>query len=164
MIAFKRGILSRLEQNHITGRSKITSARNARRPLGSLLAFWGRVHDQREFALNGYEEIVDHDMSNSAPILAEPGDVLVFHSDLMHRSTDNESESVRAAVVWHYAQSETRDLTSERFGFQNPTHDFMPITHRNRARAQNVGPSVRFYALFPQFYSIVAARFPQHGT
>jgi phytanoyl-CoA hydroxylase len=66
-------------------------------------------------------------MSNSVPVLMQPGDLLVFHSHLMHRSTDNESNGVRAAMVWHYTKSGTIDRTLEKFGRQNPVLDFMKI-------------------------------------
>ena len=59
----------------------------------------------------------------------DPGDLLVFHSHLMHRSTDNTADT-RAALVWHYAQAGTQDRTRERFGHQNPSHDFMPVARR----------------------------------
>ena len=49
------------------------------------------VPDRRPGANYGYFEIVDHDMSGSEPVLMDPGDLLVFDSHLMHRSTDNES-------------------------------------------------------------------------
>jgi phytanoyl-CoA hydroxylase len=90
-----------------------------------------RVHehvpDRRPDAQYGYTEIVDYDMSNSVPVLMQPGDLLVFHSHLMHRSTDNESKGIRAAMVWHYTKSGTIDRTLEKFGRQNPVHDFMKI-------------------------------------
>src|SRR4051794_33966504 len=49
------------------------------------------VPDARPGANYGYIETVDHDMSAAEPVLMEPGDLLVFDSHLMHRSTDNES-------------------------------------------------------------------------
>ena len=49
-------------------------------------------------------------MSGSAPCLLEPGDLLVFDSHLMHSSTDNASDELRAAMVWHFAASDTVDL------------------------------------------------------
>jgi phytanoyl-CoA hydroxylase len=65
------------------------------------------VPDRRPGANYGYVEIVDHDMSASVPVLMEPGDLLLFDSHLMHRSTDNESGGIRAAMVYHYAQTGT---------------------------------------------------------
>lgn len=85
------------------------------------------VPDRRPDAQYAYTEIVDYDTSNSAPVLMQPGDLLVFHSHLMHRSTDNESGDIRAAMVWHYTKSGTVDRTSEKFGRKNPVHDFMKI-------------------------------------
>ena len=50
------------------------------------------VPDRRPGANYGYFEIVDHDMAAAEPVLMDPGDLLVFDSHLMHRSTDNESD------------------------------------------------------------------------
>ena len=49
------------------------------------------VPDRRPNANLGYVEIVDHDMAAAEPVLMDPGDLLLFDSHLMHRSTDNES-------------------------------------------------------------------------
>ena len=68
------------------------------------------VPDRRPNANYGYVEIIDHDMSASEPCLLEPGDLLVFDSHLMHSSTDNLSDELRAAMVWHFAASDTVDL------------------------------------------------------
>lgn len=65
------------------------------------------VPDSRPGANYGYVEIVDHDMSSSVPVLMDPGDLLLFDSHLMHRSTDNESAGIRAAMVYHYCQTGT---------------------------------------------------------
>ncbi len=73
------------------------------------------VPDRRPGANYGYFEIVDHDMSGSEPVLMEPGDLLVFDSHLMHRSTDNESRGIRAAMVYHSAAGATIDHTEEYF-------------------------------------------------
>lgn len=88
------------------------------------------VPDLRTHALYGYEEIVDYDTSKAVPVLLDAGDLLVFHSHLMHRSTDNISDGIRAAFVWHYAAAGTEDLTEQKFGFRNPSHDFMPVARR----------------------------------
>ncbi len=68
------------------------------------------VPDARPDAQLGYVEIVDHDMTASQPCLLAPGDLMVFDSHLMHRSTDNESKGLRAAMVWHCAAAGTEDL------------------------------------------------------
>jgi ectoine hydroxylase-related dioxygenase (phytanoyl-CoA dioxygenase family) len=72
------------------------------------------VPDRRPGANYGYVEIVDHDMTASQPVLMQPGDLLVFDSHLMHRSTDNVSDGIRAAMVYHYARAGTVDRTLER--------------------------------------------------
>ena len=83
------------------------------------------VVDRREGANYGYVEIVDHDMSASAPVLMRPGDLLVFDSHLMHRSTDNASPGIRAAMVYHYAAATTVDHTEEHRGYT--VNDWMPV-------------------------------------
>ena len=69
------------------------------------------VPDRRPNANYGYVEIVDHDMAAAVPVLMDPGDLLVFDSHLMHRSTDNESDGVRAAMVFHYCATGTVEAT-----------------------------------------------------
>jgi phytanoyl-CoA hydroxylase len=69
------------------------------------------VPDRRPNANYGYVEIVDHDMDASIPVLMDPGDLLLFDSHLMHRSTDNESDGVRAAMVYHYCATGTVERT-----------------------------------------------------
>jgi len=77
----------------------------------------GHVPDRRPGAQYGYVEIVDHDMTASAPVLMAPGDLLLFDSHLMHRSTDNLSTGLRAAMVYHYAPTGTIDRTEQIRGF-----------------------------------------------
>ncbi len=81
------------------------------------------VPDRRPGANYGYFEIVDHDMTASEPVLMDPGDLLVFDSHLMHCSTDNESDGIRAAMVYHYAAAGTVDHTEEYFPTVN---DWVP--------------------------------------
>lgn len=87
------------------------------------------VPDSRPGANYGYVEIVDHDMSASEPCLLSPGDLLVFDSHLMHRSTDNVSDGIRAAMVWHFAAAETEDNGAD-YGDgvrrKSPVNDWMP--------------------------------------
>jgi ectoine hydroxylase-related dioxygenase (phytanoyl-CoA dioxygenase family) len=71
------------------------------------------VPDTRESANFGYVEIVDHDMGGEICVLMEPGDVLMFDSHLMHRSVDNGSDTLRAAMVYHYGVAGTIDHTGE---------------------------------------------------
>jgi phytanoyl-CoA hydroxylase len=75
------------------------------------------VPDRRPGANHGYFEIIDHDMSASEPVLMQAGDLLVFDSHLMHRSTDNVSDGIRAAMVYHYAATGTLDRSQEVFGY-----------------------------------------------
>ena len=69
------------------------------------------VPDRRPDANYGYVEIVDHEMGASVPVLMDPGDLLLFDSHLMHRSTDNESDGARAAMVFHYCATGTVERT-----------------------------------------------------
>ncbi|MFP6663957.1 MAG: phytanoyl-CoA dioxygenase family protein [Deltaproteobacteria bacterium] len=85
------------------------------------------VTDPRPDAPFGYVEIVDHDMSAAIPVFMKPGDLLVFHSQLMHRSTDHRAGEVRAAMVYHYADAATVDGTEERWGNPSPNNDWMPV-------------------------------------
>jgi hypothetical protein len=86
--------------------------------------------DPRPGANYGYVEIVDHDMSGSVSVLMQPGDLLVFDSHLMHRSTDNESTALRAAMVFHYARACTVDHTVRVRGYT--INDWMPVRRRRR--------------------------------
>jgi ectoine hydroxylase-related dioxygenase (phytanoyl-CoA dioxygenase family) len=88
------------------------------------------VRDRREHANFAYVEIVDHDMSTAHPVLMEPGDLLVFHSQLMHKSTDNGSQRRRAAMVYHYGQTGTLDHSKRKFGIDPPNIDWMPVRGR----------------------------------
>jgi phytanoyl-CoA hydroxylase len=81
------------------------------------------VPDRRPGANHGYFEIVDHDMTAAEPVLMNAGDLLVFDSHLMHCSTDNESDGIRAAMVYHYAAAGTVDRTEEFFPTLN---DWVP--------------------------------------
>jgi phytanoyl-CoA hydroxylase len=83
------------------------------------------VPDARPGAQYGYVEIVDHDMNTSVPVLMQPGDLLLFDSHLMHRSTDNTTPRIRAAMVYHYAPATTVDHTLEHRGYT--VNDWMTI-------------------------------------
>jgi ectoine hydroxylase-related dioxygenase (phytanoyl-CoA dioxygenase family) len=79
------------------------------------------VPDRRPNANFGYVEIVDRDFSEEQPVTMAPGDLLVFHSHLMHRSEDNGSDSLRAAMVYHMAEHGTQDLAKR----PSPVNDWM---------------------------------------
>jgi phytanoyl-CoA hydroxylase len=88
-----------------------------------------RVHnhvpDRRPNANYGYTEIVDRDTSDSVPVLMDVGDLLLFDSHLMHRSTDNETDGIRAAMVYHYALAGSVDHTEQLRGYT--INDWMPV-------------------------------------
>jgi phytanoyl-CoA hydroxylase len=92
------------------------------------------VPDRRPGANYGYFEIVDHDMAGSESVLMSPGDLLVFDSHLVHHSTDNDSDGIRAAMVYHYAAAGTVDHSEEYFP---STNDWVPV----RRDGQAVPPS-----------------------
>ena len=93
------------------------------------------VADQRPGATLGYVEIVDHDMKDAVPVLMQPGDLLLFHSHLMHKSTDHLEGALRAAMVFHYAEAGTVDGTLEKWGIQSPNNDFLPVLRDGQAVA-----------------------------
>ncbi|MCY3578279.1 MAG: phytanoyl-CoA dioxygenase family protein [bacterium] len=86
------------------------------------------VPDRRPAANYGYMEIVGRDMSDRQAVMMQAGDLLVFDSHLMHCSTDNISDGIRAAMVYHCCAADTVDLGFEQFdGFKNPMHRFDPL-------------------------------------
>jgi phytanoyl-CoA hydroxylase len=66
--------------------------------------------DKRAGANQGYLEIDSPDGAPGIPVLMAPGDLLVFHSFLVHRSTDNSASNRRAALVLHYGVAGTKNL------------------------------------------------------
>ena len=58
---------------------------------------------------------------------------MLFHGRLMHKSTDNESSRLRAAMVYHFATADTVDHSIERFGNAMPNVDWMPLLRNGRA-------------------------------
>ncbi|MEM7139808.1 MAG: phytanoyl-CoA dioxygenase family protein [Actinomycetota bacterium] len=65
------------------------------------------VNDPREGANLGYVEIQGADTSGEQQMLMDAGDLLVFDCHLRHRSTDNVSDGMRAAMVYHYSPHPT---------------------------------------------------------
>lgn len=90
------------------------------------------VADTREHANFGYTEIVGVDTTGEVPVLMQPGDLLLFHSHLMHRSTDNASDRRRAAMVFHYGMAGTVDQSMKKFGFVPPNVDWMAVRRESR--------------------------------
>jgi ectoine hydroxylase-related dioxygenase (phytanoyl-CoA dioxygenase family) len=87
--------------------------------------------DSRAGANYGYTEIVGHDTTTSVPVLMQPSDLLVFDSHLMHRSTDNVSADIRAAMVFHLARAGTVDHTEEIRGYT--VNDWLPVRRADAA-------------------------------
>lgn len=81
--------------------------------------------DERKESNYGYTEIKDHDFSKEMPLLLNKGDLLLFHSFLMHKSFDNKSSSRRTAMVYHFAETGTK------FGeVDSPTNEWISIRGR----------------------------------
>lgn len=81
------------------------------------------VPDDRPNATTAYVKIVDHDMSGAIPVEMETGDVLFFDSHLMHMSTDNETDELRAAFVFHYSAAGTEIVHD----YAEHVADWMPV-------------------------------------
>ena len=81
--------------------------------------------DLRPHAQMGYVEITDHDMTGERPVLLDAGDLLLFHGHLMHKSTDNRSRGMRAAMVYHYGEAGT---VAHTLRFRDFTlNDWLPV-------------------------------------
>ncbi|MEX0666523.1 MAG: phytanoyl-CoA dioxygenase family protein [Acidimicrobiia bacterium] len=93
------------------------------------------VPDQRSDANLGYTEIVDMDFAAAEQVLMNAGDLLVFDSHLMHRSTDNGSNGARAAMVYHYAVAGTIDRTYARLREESDAMGAMPDDIKESAAA-----------------------------
>ncbi|MFA5884907.1 MAG: phytanoyl-CoA dioxygenase family protein [Acidimicrobiia bacterium] len=93
------------------------------------------VPDQRADANLGYTEIVDYAFDGAVQVLMEAGDLLVFDSHLMHCSTDNVSDGVRAAMVYHFASAGTVDHTYARLREQADAMGEMPDHVHDAAEA-----------------------------
>ena len=81
-------------------------------------------------------------MDAAAPVLMQPGDLLVFDSHLMHRSTDNTSDGIRAAMVFHCCVAGTRDVGAS--PTRNLVQDFVPLLRAGEVvplEAGVVGPA-----------------------
>lgn len=91
------------------------------------------VPDRRPAANRAYTEIVSEDDSARVPALMEPGDVLFFHSYLMHMSTDNVADERRAAMVYHYARAGTRPISVEVADQLEPVNRWIAVSRREAA-------------------------------
>jgi phytanoyl-CoA hydroxylase len=87
--------------------------------------------DNRPGANQGYTEIPDVDESTSIPVEMGPGDLLVFHSYLMHKSVDNHSNDRRAAMVYHYGRAGTVNIADPAIqAIQARILHWIPVTRR----------------------------------
>jgi hypothetical protein len=93
------------------------------------------VPDRRPAANRGYLEIVSEDDSGRVPALMEPGDVLFFHSYLMHMSTDNVAGERRSALVLHYGRAGSRPVSDEAAASLAPVNRWVPVRRRGGAPA-----------------------------
>jgi len=57
----------------------------------------------------------------------EPGDVLFFHSYLMHRSTDNVADYRRSAMVYHFAETGTAPVSEMAAAMLAPVNRWIPV-------------------------------------
>jgi ectoine hydroxylase-related dioxygenase (phytanoyl-CoA dioxygenase family) len=84
-------------------------------------------HTREEPDSNGrYLALSDPDTTNAQTLLMRCGDLFVFDSHLIHSTTDNRSDVLRAAAVWHFAKARTIDRTAEQFG-HSPFNEWMPV-------------------------------------
>ena len=101
------------------------------------------VPDRRPQANHGYLEIVDHPFDGRIPVTMEPGDVLFFHSFLMHMSTDNVTDYRRSAMVYHYGRAGTQispRVPADRVAALNNVNRWIPV---RRVSASNGLPQGR---------------------
>ena len=78
--------------------------------------------DDRPGSNYGYTEIKDHDFKKEMPLYLNTGDLLLFHSFLMHKSYDNKSNNRRTAMVYHFAETGTD------FGeLDSPTNEWISV-------------------------------------
>jgi phytanoyl-CoA hydroxylase len=86
------------------------------------------IPDRRPNANQGYLEILGLDESDAVPVLMQPGDLLVFHSYLIHRSVDNRGTARRAAMVYHYGRAGSVNLApSEVQAVQDQVTRWVPV-------------------------------------
>jgi len=91
------------------------------------------IPDRRPSANRGYLEIVGEDETGKQPCLMAPGDVLFFHSYLMHMSTDNVADHRRSALVYHYARAGTQPLTADIAWALAHVNRWVPVSREGEA-------------------------------
>jgi phytanoyl-CoA hydroxylase len=68
--------------------------------------------DKREKSNYGYREVDVDGEHKALPVLMQPGDLLIFHSHLLHKSVDNLGVARREAMVLHYAPTGSVNLAN----------------------------------------------------
>jgi phytanoyl-CoA hydroxylase len=91
------------------------------------------VPDRRPAANRGYLEIVSEDDSSRVPCLMEPGDVLFFHSYLLHMSTDNVAAERRSAMVYHYGRAGTKAVSDSASRALAHVNRWVPVRRADQA-------------------------------
>jgi len=90
--------------------------------------------DDRPGANQGYTIVRGLNESRAVPVLMEPGDLLVFHSYLLHRSVDNRASERREAMVYHYGRAGTRNLAPpEMQAIQQRVTRWVPVRRAGHA-------------------------------
>lgn len=95
------------------------------------------VPDRRPAANRGYLEIVDQDFGSQIACTMQPGDVLFFHSYLLHRSNDNVASERRSAMVYHYGRAGTKVLDLERAESLARVNRWIPVRRTAEELAAN---------------------------
>lgn len=90
--------------------------------------------DRRPGANQGYLEIAGVDEAQALPVLMQPGDLLVFHSYLLHKSVDNQGAGRRSAMVYHYGRAGTVNLANaDKRAVQDRVTRWLPVRRRTAA-------------------------------
>lgn len=88
--------------------------------------------DRRDGANYGYLEIDEADFAadRATPVLMEAGDLLIFNSNLVHRSFDNQANSARQAMVYHFSEAGAK-LTIAEPGNLAVVNHWLPVRRKN---------------------------------
>ena len=91
------------------------------------LVGWGTLHGPDAFleAFRAMFVLAPNARFRTDHLRATKGDLIVFHSRLLHMSTDNQGRESRIALSLHYATAGTTDRTAEVFG-QSPYNYWLP--------------------------------------
>lgn len=93
--------------------------------------------DRRPGANQGYREVLGLDESTAIPVLMQPGDLLVFHSHLLHKSVDNLGGGQRQAMVLHYSRAGARNLADPSVrAVQDRVTRWLPVRQSRTALVQ----------------------------